>query len=509
MSKCAEIMRWYLVLLCVPLMGACQEKMHLRFQVITPAGFDWRDAITRVVISAGNDTKVIQCKNNECPFSVKFSFSEGDFIRLAIHGYDAENQLLAAGYSPLFYATGQAMNLAVFFSRINTGAVLDTYFEAPPSGGVVVPYVTSVSDDLATNAGTLLLGGTRDGSPVDEVWFYDPYLLALLPLEPLSIPLEEPAVMDLKDGNYLIYGGRTTGKQLSNKLLFYSTTSLQAMGSQVISLPPETAPPPMAGAHVVEVGPFDRLYDNASGRYLLDAFLLLGAVQEEGDASVWWFTVYYDPARAVTSIETRSADMVLPTGVRAAGIRVSDTEMRIVVPEASVFLTARIDTTSTGLSFSLTSQAIDGLPSRSSWRLVPWGQHIVGVTGRTLDTQACDGRWFVFTPANFTLREVLTSSSHCESALIRMGETIVEAGGVDADGNPQEANYRLVHIEEGHISLESPMAIRMERLRVLPIVFTLPTGAVAVFGGYDPVVGDRVDALEMMVLDPRKTQEPQ
>lgn len=510
MSRFAETFRWswFLVVLLAAL-SACNEKMRLRFEIITPAGFDWTDGIDRVVVSAGNYTKVVKCQDENCPFSAKFTFSDGDFARVAIHGYDASGQLTAAGYSPQFHATGQALDLAVFFSRIDTGAVADAHFEAAPEKSAIMPYLTAVSDELAANAGTLLFGGSRDGTPVDEVWFYDPYLLALIPLEPLSLALEDAAVMDLKDGNYLIYGGRTTQGHLSDKLLFYSTSSLQAAGSHVITLPADSAPPPMAGARVVEVGPFDRLYDNASGRYLIDAFLVFGGdTGESAPEPAWWFNVYYDTARGATTIETLASDVPVPAGVSAAAARADDAEMRIAIPDAGVFLTARVDTTPAGLSFTVTSREIAGLPPVSGWRLCAWEGRILGLAGRESD-QTCDARWFEFAPADFTARVLSAPAGHCESALVRMGSIVMEVGGVNADGSDAHpASYRVWRTEDGELRLGAPTAVTLQRLRILPSVFVLPTGALAVFGGKNPLTGETVEELEIIVPDPRKSGEP-
>ncbi len=513
MSRCVEFLRKFFFLFTVMIVfSACEDTMRLRFSIVTPAGFDWADGIDRVVVSAGGFEKEVVCREASCPFSVKFTFSEGDFARVAVQGYDAGGRLVAAGYSPAFHATGQSLDLAVFFSRVDTGAVADTHFEAAPFGCAVVPYRTSLSEELSANAGTLLFGGvrerTQDATPVDEVWFYDPYLLALVPLEPLSLPLSGPAVMDLQDGNYLIYGGRTTGGRLSRNLLFYSTTSLQAPGSHAITLPPGDAPPAMAGAQVVEVGPFDRLYDNASGRYLLDAFLVFGGATEDGtDAPAWWFAIYYDVARGVTSIETRASDVVLPAGARAAAVRSGDTQVRLAIPEARWFVTARVDTTPAGLSFALETREMPDVPQLANWRMLSWGGRILGLSGRD-STQACDARWFEFSPGDFTTRP-LEAAGHCESVLVRMGGIVLEIGGVDASGHPHAASYRTVREEEdGSLLLGEPVEVPMQKNRVEPSAFALPTGAVAVFGGHDPLSGEPVEELEIIVPDPGKSGEP-
>ena len=492
--------------------ASCQETYRLRFELVTPEGFDLQQDLSKLVISAGDQTKVVECGTAGCPFDVKFSFSEGETSRVSVHGYDADSQLVAAGYSPSFVAVDGGIDLAIFFAPIDRGSVIDTQFEAAPLSARVVPLLVSNDGALASNVGTLIFGGregqTVDATPVDDVWFYDPYLLSLVTLGPLTLPLSEPAVMDLKDGNFLLFGGRTTGGEISGAMLFYATSSVQAAGSHVISLPSETAPPATAGARTVELGPFDGLYDLATGQYLLDAYLMLSGETEDGaEAPITWVLIYYSLASATTTIVTRPTERTLPAGVSALAVRLDDTGVRVLLPEVRSFLTAAVDIGAQGLEFRLETEEIADLPLRFSWRLLPLDGRILAVAGR--DSQGtCTGEWFDVDAVDRTVRALNSRVGHCESTFVRMGKLILEMGGVNAEDGAHEATAWPFTVGDGGLSVQEPTPLPMAQSRIDPSVFVLPTGAIAVFGGIDPGSGEPVPSLEMIILDPRKSLEP-
>jgi len=504
----------YMILLTYLLFftASCQETYQLRFELVTPDGFDLQEDVSRLVISAGDQTEVVTCSREGCPFDAKFTFTEGALARVSVHGYDADSGLVAAGYSPSFVAVDAGMELALFFAPINQGSVIDAQFEAAPLDGGLEPLLTSDDGLLASNVGTLIFGGreqdTVDATPVDDVWFYDPYLLSLVMLEPLTLPLANPAIMDLKDGNFLLFGGRTTGGEISGALLFYSTSSQQAAGSHVISLPAETAPPPTYGAQTVELGPFDGLYDLATGQYLLDAYLMFSGTTEDGsEAPITWVLVYYNLASSTTTIVTRPTEFTLPAGVHATGFNTGDASLRLFLPEVRQWLSATVVTGEQGLEFRLGTEEVAGLPQRTGWRLVWFEERVLAVAGR--DEQGrCTGEWFDVDLGGLQVREMSSRVGHCDSAFVRMGAMILELGGVDETDAPHEATGWVMRIGDGGLSVQETMALPMSRPRLEPSVFVLPTGAVAVFGGTDPVGGAPVPSLEMIILDPRKSHEP-
>ncbi|MBU1243995.1 hypothetical protein KKD52_17450 [Myxococcota bacterium] len=494
------------------LLSSCQETYQLRFELVTPAGFDLQQDVARLVISAGEQTRVVTCTSADCPFDVKFSFTEGETSRVSVHGYDADSQLVAAGYSPSFVAVDGGLDLALFLGPIDRGSTIDALFEAAPLDAALAPLLTSDDGALTSNVGTLIFGGregeTGDATPVDEVWFYDPYLLSLVSLAPLTIPLAEPAIMDLRDGNFLLFGGRTTGGTISGAMLFYATSSVQAAGSHVISLPAETAPVPTAGARTVELGPFDGLFDQATGTYLLDAFLMLSGETVDGsEAPITWVLVYYSLASATTTIVTRPTGLTLPQGVHAQAVRLDDTIVRVFLPEVRQFLTAAVDVGTEGLEFRLDPMDAPGLPVRSGWRLLPLGDRLLAVAGRD-DQGRCTGEIYDVDPVGQTLRGLDSRNSHCESALVRMGALVLEVGGVDAEEGLHGATAWPWTLGDGGLSLQGPVSIPLARERIRPQVFVMPTGAVAVYGGLVQAGGSPELSLELIILDPRKSQEP-
>jgi hypothetical protein len=496
------------------LLGSCQETYRLDFRLVMPADFDPALALDRIVISAGDQTRVVSCDGDGCPFDVKFTFPEGEMTRVSAHGYDADSRLVAAGYTPAFVAVDGGMELALFFAPVDRGSVIDTDFEAAPFSGVLEPLLTSEEDSLSANVGTLIFGGaagtTADATPVDDVWFYDPYLLALIPLEPLSVPLANPAIMDLKDGNFLLFGGRTTGGEISGAMLFYSTSSVQAAGSHVITLPADTAPVPTVHSSTVELGPFDALYDSARGQYLLDAFLLLsGATGDGAEAPVTWVLIYYSLASATTTIVTRRSEMTLPAGVNAQAVRLGDTSVRVFLPEARRFLTAAVDNGEQGLEFRLEPVEVPELPVRGGWKLLALGDRLLALAG-TDDRGGCAaGEWFDVDAVQMTVRPLELPPGHCESALVRMGRLVIEVGGVDRDHGLHGATAWTWELGDAGLRLTSRLDIPMARERTRPQVFVLPTGAIAVFGGKNAGTGETEPSLELIVPDPRRSQEPQ
>ncbi len=507
--------RTVLRLLPFLLLGACQEPYRLDFRLVIPAGFDLAAEVDRLVVSAGDQTRVVDCDATGCPFDVKFTFTEGETTRLSVHGYDADSRLVAAGYSPAFVAVDGGMELALFLGPIDRGSVIDTDFEAAPFGAAIAPLLTSDNGLLTSNVGTLFFGGagdvTADATPVDDVWFYDPYLLALVPLEPLSTPLTNPAIMDLKDGNFLLFGGRTTHGELSGAMLFYNTSSAQAAGSHVITLPPETAPVPTVSAATVELGPFDGLYDTATGQYLLDAYLLLSGATEDGsEAPVTWVLVYYSLASATTTIVTRpDATVTLPAGAGALATRLGDTSVRVFLPGARRFLTAAVDTGEQGLEFRLEPVDVPELPVRGGWKLVELGDHILALAGTDDQGGCAAGEWFDVDAVGMTVRPLELPPGHCESALVRMGKLVFEIGGLDRDHGHHGATAWTWELGDAGLRLTARQDIPMARDRTRPRVFVLPTGAVAVFGGENAGTGEPEPSLELIVPDPRRSQEPQ
>lgn len=494
------------------LLGSCQETYRLDFRLVMPADFDPALALDRIVISAGDQTRVVSCGGDGCPFDVKFTFPEGEMTRVSAHGYDADSRLVAAGYTPAFVAVDGGLELALFFAPIDRGSVIDTDFEAAPFSGALAPLLTSDDDTLSSNVGTLFFGGaagtTADATPVDDVWFYDPYLLALVPLGPLSAPLANPAIMDLKDGNFLLFGGRTSGGSISGAMLFYSTSSVQAAGSHVISLPADTAPVPTVHSRTIELGPFDALYDSARGQYLLDAFLLLsGATVDGADAPTTWVLVYYSLASATTTIVTRRSEVTLPAGLNAQAVRLGDTSVRVFLPEARLFLTAAVEGGEQGLEFRLEPEDAAGLPERAGWRLLGLSDRILALSG-TDEQGDCAGEWFDVDAVEMTARPLALPAGHCESALVRMGNLVFEVGGFDRDHGAHGASAWTWENLDAGLRLSSFREIPMTRPRVRPQVFVLPTGAVAVYGGKSPETGEPVTSLELVVPDPRRSQEP-
>jgi hypothetical protein len=492
--------------------SSCQETYQLRFELVTPEGFDLQQDVARLVVSAGDYTRVVECRSEGCPFDVKFTFTEGETSRVSVHGYDADSRLVAAGYSPSFVAVDGGIDLAIFFGPVDRGSVIDAQFEAPPLGARVTPLLLSDDGRLSSNVGTLIFGGQLDGTldatPVDEVWFYDPYLLSLVTLRPLSIPLSDPAIMDLKDGNFLLFGGRTTGGAISGAMLFYSTSSVQAAGSHPITLPAETAPPATVGAKTVELGPFDGLYDLATGQYLLDAHLMLSGETADGsDAPITWVLVYYNLATATTTIVTRPTAETLPPGVQALAVSLDDTSVRVFLPEVQSFLTAAVDTGAQGLEFRLEVELIADLPPRSDWRLLPLDGRILAVAGRD-ELGACTGEWFDVDAVGQSVRQLTSRIGHCESAFVRMGKLILELGGVNSEDDGHAATAWPFSVGDAGLTVQAPVALGVADERILPQVFVLPTGAVAVYGGLDPGSQEPVKSLELIILDPRRSQEP-
>ena len=154
--------RTVLRLLPFLLLGACQEPYRLDFRLVIPAGFDLAAEVDRLVVSAGDQTRVVDCDATGCPFDVKFTFTEGETTRLSVHGYDADSRLVAAGYSPAFVAVDGGMELALFLGPIDRGSVIDTDFEAAPFGAAIAPLLTSDNGLLTSNVGTLFFGGAGD-----------------------------------------------------------------------------------------------------------------------------------------------------------------------------------------------------------------------------------------------------------------------------------------------------------------------------------------------------------
>ncbi len=489
---------------------SCSETWQLKFDVITAADNNPFEDIHTLEVTLSGITRTVQCSDSGCPFDVKFKLQEGETGRLVLKGYNADNLMVAAGFSPRFTAVDAAVRLGVHLGRLQSAGVVDTFFEAPPEHASVAPLHAPGPRDLSTNVGTLLFGGKNlEGLPSDEVWYYDPYILALIPQPPLSLPLSGAGIMELGNGNFLLYGGQTENNRISGTMLYYTTSSVQAPGSHVITLPPDQAPVPAAFVRTVEIGPFDSLFDSSTNEYLLTAFLLLsGETEDQSPAPITWVFVYYSIQTSTTTIRTSRSELTLPAGVSAMATRLHDTAYRIIIPESRLFLTATVETGPLGLTPLLVTEDMPELPERSGWHLVPAGdERMLAIAGRDSEGH-CVAEWFDVHMRAKTVTPLPGGPQRCDGRFFQVGKLLVAVGGVNMeDLSIQSACWEMNATETG-ISLGERLDITGAISRKHPQVFMLPSGNLAAYGGRHPDTNELAVALELFTFDPRISMVP-
>jgi hypothetical protein len=484
---------------------SCSDPYSLTFTMQLAENQTFLTDVSRVVITLGDKVSEQIVENGNFSLDTKFEINVGENQRMTIRGYNSADDLIAVGSTPLFFAVDSSLPLVLFFNEINTIGTAKSLTAVAATGNYPVLMRNSFVDPVDSIMGYLFFGGSKDGTPVTDVWYYDPYFQDFSLMNPLPVAYSEMSVMAVDSQYIFLYGGKDENGVLSDKLYYYSTSCTYLCTSEMNWA--ENPPPAMANAKVVELGPFVDIEDEYNGRTLVNAYLLMAGETAQGvDTQIHLVTIYLDDSSQILTIEVKQFNWTNPRQeIVAVATNRGTIEPGVVVCGGDAgceILRIGIHAEINGIGFDLVETNL-----------------ITSYVNNPLGVELVDGKVLIAggvtnegTPVN-TISLINSSNSTIETisatdiiprnmgSLSVIGNTILISGGLDENGIFPDSQLISFRESTDSIIFDSILNIPIITERLNPMSFALPTGNIAILGGYDNALNDH-QALELFTPDP-------
>lgn len=219
--------------------SGCEEKGRLKFEIVTPEGYDPFEGVTSVTIRAGEKEKTTDISGAGDSFELKIDLTLGTETRVELFGTDSGGQVIASGVTPPLYIVGSSQLLRLWVSRVSQLSRHPQPVNASAGQLALAHYVVEDwDDDEDDRLFTFWFGGCNAaGLPVDVAGYYDPYTHEVLALSEMgssdawSDPLKPVAArcgsagMFVDSGMFLVFGGTDETGMPSDELTLVSPST--------------------------------------------------------------------------------------------------------------------------------------------------------------------------------------------------------------------------------------------------------------------------------------------
>ncbi|MDA3864916.1 MAG: kelch repeat-containing protein [Deltaproteobacteria bacterium] len=468
---------------------SCQEEYSLSFNLKTQDDPQFLQQISRLTITINDNVKEYDV-SDEFKLKSTFEVNLGDVSKIKVRGYDDSDNLIAYGSSNSFAAVDYPDPLSIYFGEVDKFNLLNEENSLPDSGVSHATLFNTSEGFLTETTGEIFFGGMRDGTPVNEVWFYDPFFHANYRLNYLTAPVAYPAVMALSSSTILLFGGTTTDGIITDDLYYYST-SCSTCGSTKLTLP-EDAPPPLTHAQVLRLGPFNEIYNEYEGLELLDVFLLIGGETPEGpNEGIYLFQIYSNPTYSTITIKTKSFDWSnWRPGFVAAVFSSGDENPGIIIAGGNgpaETMEIAINSESDGLYFNSLWNTLPSFPVINNPQAIKTKNNTVIFFGGESSDGTVLSDLYYYKEQNGSLQqyENIDLLPRKNGKITQQGKYLLFWGGENNNDLVETAEMVSIVESDNNISLQKLYETNLNNPRKKAKAFNISGTYTVVFGGYD------------------------
>ncbi|MBU1221690.1 hypothetical protein KKF34_11505 [Myxococcota bacterium] len=500
--------RFYYILILLCVFVACAETPRLDFEVILPEDHDFFMDLDYVQVTMGDKVKRYEVTNGSFEINAKFNTTYGDIARLELRGYNSNQDVIAWGRTPIFSSVESSWLLSLYFGEVNTIGHLYDEVSLPCSGAQAVP-ITGTGSGPDNIAGHFFFGGTSDASTLDTVLYYDSYFHAPYSFEDIPLALRDSQVMVVNNSIILFYGGTTETGTVSDKLYYYASSCTYSCGATELTWGENEPLPPLTGAKVLPLGPFQDVVDDYSGNELVHAFMLIGGQTDEGPSDkLYLVTAWLNPVTQTIVIRQKNFEWpTFRTSFAAAATSQGSMDIPIAIyggDSENQLATLSIGDNPEGITFTLSFNSISGASPLNPEIAVTENGTFIFMGGETSDgTPVTDV--YALSPARMNLETMTAQVSRTGFTPAIINDTLLLAGGQCGEDICDAAEILKIYETDTGIDVENIAQASHPTPRIHPSVMVLPTGNIAISGGTD-AGGACVKSLELFTPEPFTTQ---